>query len=117
KEPLPVSLWDQGCAWRDTAVAALEASGRNYRVAFQSGETAAQRAAMLADLAIAPFAASLIEAPLVKLGPEQNLPELESYQVRLLAGDNIDAPALAVFDHIVASFKAFKAGELECFPE
>jgi len=121
KEPLPVSLWEQGCpscsAWHDSTVAALEASGRDYRVAFQSADTAAQRAAMLADLAIAPFAASLVEAPLVRLGPEHNLPELASYHVRLMAGDDIDPPALAIFDHIVASFNAFKAGELEYFTE
>jgi DNA-binding transcriptional LysR family regulator len=114
RKPLPVSLWEKGCAWRDTAVGALEASGREYRIAYQSAQTQSQRAALLADLAIAPFAASLIEPPLVKLGPEHNLPELDNYQVRLLANPDIDAAAKAVFNHVVACFDAFKAGELEC---
>ncbi|USG60516.1 LysR family transcriptional regulator [Sneathiella marina] len=116
RDPLPVSLWEKGCAWRDTAVGALEASGREYRVAYQSAQTQAQRAAILADLAIAPFAASLIEPPLVKLGPECGLPELDNYQVRLMANPTLDPAAQAVFNHVVACFEAFKAGELECIP-
>lgn len=117
RKPLPVSLWEKGCAWRDTAVGALEASGRDYRVAYQSAQTQAQRAAILADLAIAPFAASLIEPPLVKLGAEHNLPELDNYQVRLVANSQLEPPAQAVFNHVIACFEAFKAGELECIPE
>lgn len=116
RKPLPVSLWEKGCAWRDTAVSALDGAGREYRVAYQSAQTQAQRAAILADLAIAPFAASLIEPPLVKLGAEHNLPELDNYQVRLLASPDIEPPAQAVFNHVVACFDAFKAGELECIP-
>jgi DNA-binding transcriptional LysR family regulator len=117
KDPLPVSLWEKGCAWRDTAVTALEAAGREYRVAYQSAQTQAQRAAIMADLAIAPFAASLIDPPLVKLGPEYNLPELDNYQVRLAANPDIDGAAQAVFDHVVNCFDALKAGNLDISSE
>jgi DNA-binding transcriptional LysR family regulator len=36
REPLPVSLWEEGCAWRAAAVTALGRFGREYRVAYMS---------------------------------------------------------------------------------
>src|SRR5690606_19024612 len=60
REPLPVSIWEEGCAWRAGALAALGREGRNYRVAYMSAHTAGQRAAIMADLAVAPSAQSLI---------------------------------------------------------
>jgi DNA-binding transcriptional LysR family regulator len=43
REPLPVSIWEEGCAWREGALAALGREGRNYRVAYMSAHTAGQR--------------------------------------------------------------------------
>ncbi len=114
KTPLPVSFWEPGCAWRETAVEGLDRLGIEYRVAYMSGQTTGHRAALLADLAVAPFASSLIEPPLVRLGEAEGLPELGKYQVRLLTHPDVDEVANAVFDHVVASFESFKTGELEC---
>ncbi|TIX58975.1 MAG: LysR family transcriptional regulator, partial [Mesorhizobium sp.] len=47
REPLPVSLWEEGCAWRAGALEALGREGRNYRVAYMSAHTAGQRAAIM----------------------------------------------------------------------
>lgn len=114
KTPLPVSFWESGCAWRETAVEGLDKLGIDYRVAYMSAQTTGHRAVLIADLAIAPFAASLIEAPLVRLDQSIGLPELGTYQVRLLTHPDADLVAGAVFDHVAASFESFKSGDLEC---
>ena len=49
----PVSLWEEGCAWRAGALEALGKQGsETIRVAYMSAHTAGQRSAILADLAV-----------------------------------------------------------------
>ena len=43
REPLPVSMWEEGCAWRAGALEALGREGRNYRIAYMSAHTTGQR--------------------------------------------------------------------------
>ena len=69
REPLPVSLWEEGCAWRAGALEALGREGRNYRVAYMSAHTAGQRAAIMADLAVAPLPKSFLGNDMVELPP------------------------------------------------
>ena len=70
REPLPVSLWEEGCVWRADALEALGREGRDYRVAYMSAHTAGQRAAILSDLAVAPLPKSFIGDEIVALGPQ-----------------------------------------------
>ena len=84
RTPLPLSLACQGCAWRRMALSALDRAGRPYRVVFTSDSSAGQEASMLADLAVAPFPASLLRPPLRRLGEETGLPAIGRYQVLLL---------------------------------
>jgi DNA-binding transcriptional LysR family regulator len=74
KEPLPVSVWEEGCAWRAIAIEALGRDGRNYRIAYMSAHTAGQRAAIMADLAVAPLPKSFITGDMVELGPKHGMP-------------------------------------------
>ena len=60
RKPLPVSVWEEGCAWRADALEALGRDGVEYRIAYMSAHTAGQRSAILADLAIAPLPRSFI---------------------------------------------------------
>lgn len=84
QRPLPLSMWEQGCSWRGGAVQALEEAQIPYRSAFISAHSTGQRAALLADLAVAPFPASLVDAPLIELTPEETgLPPLWTYQIAL----------------------------------
>ena len=70
REPLPVSLWEEGCAWRAGALEALGREGRNYRVAYMSAHTAGQRSAIMADLAVAPLPKSFLGSDMVELTTE-----------------------------------------------
>ena len=108
REPLPVSLWEEGCVWRADALEALGRAGRDYRVAYMSAHTAGQRAAILADLAVAPLPKSFIGDDIVALGPEEGLPSLSHYNLAMIIAPDASAPVLAAADHIRATFDAFR---------
>ncbi|MGY6707267.1 MAG: LysR substrate-binding domain-containing protein [Rhizobiaceae bacterium] len=108
REPLPVSIWEEGCAWREGALEALGREGRNYRVAYMSAHTAGQRAAILADLAIAPLPKTFMGDELVELGPKDGLPEIGVYSLGLIVASEPSAPVCAAADHMRAAFEAFK---------
>lgn len=108
REPLPVSLWEEGCAWRARALDALGRAGRNYRVAYMSAHTAGQRAAILADLAVAPLPKSFLGNEMVELGVKDGLPEIGNYDLAMIVAPEASAPVKAVADHIRATFEVFK---------
>lgn len=108
REPLPVSLWEEGCAWRARALDALGRTGRNYRVAYMSAHTAGQRAAILADLAVAPLPKSFLGNEMVELGVKDGLPEIGNYDLAMIVAPEASAPVKAVADHIRATFEVFK---------
>jgi DNA-binding transcriptional LysR family regulator len=107
RDPLPVSLWEEGCAWRAAALEALGTANRNYRVAYMSAHTAGQRAAILADLAVAPLPKSFIGDDLVELTEDDGLPAMGSYQIGMVVGPDASASVRAAADHIRATFDMF----------
>ena len=104
RNPLPVSLWEEGCIWRANAVESLAKAGREFRVAFLSEHTTGQKAAVLADLAVAPLPKYLIKDDLVALTERDGLPDLGSYNIGLQVIANPSPPVLAVADHVRAAF-------------
>lgn len=108
REPLPLSIWEEGCAWRANALEALGREGRAYRVAYMSAHTAGQRSAILADLAVAPLPKSFIGDDIVALGPMEGLPALSNYNLAMLVAPDASAPVRAAADHIRATLEAFK---------
>jgi DNA-binding transcriptional LysR family regulator len=109
REPLPISLWEEGCAWRAGALEALGREGRNYRIAYMSAHTAGQRAAILADLAVAPLPKSFLNScNLAELGTKDGMPEIGEYSLALLVAPEASAPVRAVADHIRAAFELFR---------
>ncbi|HEY5816825.1 MAG TPA: LysR substrate-binding domain-containing protein [Mesorhizobium sp.] len=109
REPLPVSVWEEGCAWRGGAIEALGREGRNYRVAYMSAHTSGQRAAIMSDLAIAPLPKSFITNDMVELGPKDGLPPIGEYSLAMLVASDASAPVRAAADHIRAAFEIFRA--------
>lgn len=107
QDPLPLSVWEDGCVWRNAALEGLAQLGRDYRVAFQSAHIAGQRAAILADLAVAPIPQSCLGGQIVAARPEHNLPPLPRYAVGLVTAASPSAPALAAKDHLRAAFDSF----------
>lgn len=114
RQPLPLAMWEHGCAWRASAADALDHAGIAYRVAYMSGNFNVQISAIEADLAIAPVPALLVEAPLVRLGHAQGLPELSTTQIRMMTRTADDCVVRAVVSHVRSCFEAWKAGDLDC---
>ena len=112
REPLPVSLWEEGCAWRAGALEALGRQGREYRVAFMSANTSGQRAAIRADLAIAPLPKSFIDDDLVALGEDDGLPEMDCYSLAMWVAPDAGAPVQAAADHFRAAFEDFRSEQM-----
>lgn len=79
--PLPLALDERGCLWRDAAIEALDKTALKYRIAFNSEQTEGLKAAVMADLAIAPLPKSMLREPLVEVPASVGLPELIHYQV------------------------------------
>jgi len=108
REPLPISLWEEGCAWRAGALEALGREGRNYRVAYMSAHTAGQRSAILADLAVAPLPKSFLGGDMVELSVKDGMPEIGNYSLAMFVAPDASAPVKAAADHIRATFELFR---------
>jgi DNA-binding transcriptional LysR family regulator len=106
REPLPLALATQGCPWRKAALNALDRAGIPYRIAYGSPHCAGQQAAMLADLAIAPFPASLIDPPFRRLGKSEGLPSLPNYQILLVRRADLGPAGETLAVEVKASFAA-----------
>lgn len=109
REPLPISVWEEGCTWRADALEALGEQGRNYRVAYMSAHTAGQRSAILSDLAVAPLPKSFLAGDMVELTEKDGMPELGNYCLAMIVAPEASAPVRAAADHIRATFENFKA--------
>lgn len=104
ERPLPVSVWEHSCAWRNLGLRSLEAIQCDYRIAYKSSHLSGQKAAILADLAVAPIPLSACENGVVPLGGEHGLPVLGDYSVGLVVRDPVSKPAEAAADHLRACF-------------
>jgi DNA-binding transcriptional LysR family regulator len=106
REPVPISVWEEGCVWRQDAISQLDKHKRSYRIAYASAHTMAQRAAVVSDLAIAPFPLSYVTDDMQVLGPQEGLPELISFDIRLLTSPSLAAPGKAVAESMRDAFNA-----------
>ncbi|RMX06532.1 LysR family transcriptional regulator [Corticibacter populi] len=104
RSPLPLALAQPGCPWRAMALDALDRTGWRYRIVYSCDHCAGQRAAMLADLAVAPFPESLVRPPLKRLD-DAGLPELGAYQLVLMKRPNGGAMEDALAAQVMAAFR------------
>ena len=102
--PLPISVWEEGCVWRKNALEGLEAEGIDYRVTFKSSYMAAQKAAILADLVVAPIPLSVCDGDIIDVTESFGLPPLTDYHVGLITQNDLHCTANAVIDHLRSSF-------------
>lgn len=107
RSPLPLALASPGCSWRRQALDALDRAGRSYRIAYSSEQCAGQEAAMMADLAVAPYPLSLIRHPLKRLEESSSLPKLGDYQIKLLRAADCSEPVDVLARHVIAAFMAY----------
>ena len=104
RKPLPVSVWEEGCAWRIAGLDGLEAQKRPWRIAFQSAHISGQKAAILADLAVAPLPVATLGGDIVEAPAKYGLPKLPEYTLGLVVRSDPSPAIEAAADHLRASF-------------
>lgn len=87
QDPLPVSVWEEGCIWRKSALDGLASIGRDYRINFMSAHIAGQKAGVLADLAVAPLPESAISGRIVSLEGRDDLPDLPDFGIGMCVAE------------------------------
>ena len=107
-DPLPVSMWDEGCVWRERAIDTLNKVGRRYRVAFMTAHASGQRTAILSDMAVAPMGESFLGPDMQILDADCGLPDAGSYELILKVGSDASPPVQAVADHFRSVFERFR---------
>jgi len=103
-DPIPVTVWDKTCAWRKAGLEGLEAQGRRYRIALESGHLSGQKSAVMADLAVAPIPRSALGGCIVEVPKEAGLPRLGTYELVLATREDLPEAASAAADHFRACF-------------
>ncbi|GGC85483.1 LysR substrate-binding domain-containing protein [Chelatococcus reniformis] len=101
-DPLPLAVAAAGCTWRAAALKALDASGRSYRIAYDSDTLLGQAAALRADLAVAPLPLSLAQGELVEVPKTAGLPALPRIHIRVSHHDGELANAVVAMVEEVA---------------
>jgi DNA-binding transcriptional LysR family regulator len=83
-DPLPLVLFSQPCRWRDPVLAALNAAGRNWRIAFESTGLAGIQAAVRAGLGAAALLPANIGTDAIAVHDQTLLPALPDVTLGLL---------------------------------
>ncbi len=84
RDPLPLAVFEPGCLFRESALAAFDKNQRPYRIAYSSESTAGLTTAALAGLAVTVLARSSVPAGLRELSPDEGFPVLPSVDIALL---------------------------------
>lgn len=103
QSPLPISVWEDGCVWRRGALRGLEAQNRDYHITFKSSNISAQKAAIMADLAVAPLPESTCTGDVIALDSHYGLPELADFAIGMMIAEGVSPPVEAVADHLRAT--------------
>ncbi|HVI86999.1 MAG TPA: LysR substrate-binding domain-containing protein [Dongiaceae bacterium] len=82
RQPLPLSLVSDTCAFRPVVLKALQQASIDWRTVFENG-IEATRAIVRSDLAVTAWLTSTVPADLAVLGRESGLPDLPSFAINL----------------------------------
>jgi len=106
QEPLPLALFQSGCAFRDWALAGLDGIGRPYRIAYTSASFSSILAAVTAGLAVTALCRSVLPAGVRPLGVAEGFPPLPMTALTLHRGRPGSAVAECLAGFIRESFGA-----------
>ncbi|XYK79433.1 MAG: LysR family transcriptional regulator [Labrenzia sp.] len=110
RDPLPLAVSTPGCPWRRAARIALDGAQKPYRISYTSFHSAGQEAALLADLAVAPFPASVVEPPLQVLDDRHGLPKIGDYHIVMKQRPRAGRATHAFAEHVEECFKEITLG-------
>ena len=105
-ETLPLAVAGADCIYTQWARSALEAVGRDYRLAYHSTNGAAIQAVVSAGLALMICMESLVTEDLRILGSEDGLPALPSMNLHLLRNPQMASPITdCLAEYILEGFR------------
>lgn len=110
RDPLPLAVSTPGCPWRRAARNALDKAQKPYRISYTSFHSAGQEAALVADLAVAPFPASVVEPPLQVLDERHGLPTLGDYHIVMKEHPRAGRATHAFAEHVEECFREIALG-------
>jgi hypothetical protein len=106
-DPVPLAVAAGDCAWRRTALRALEAAGRRYRIAYTSDTQAGTLTPVIAGLAVTISPAPVVPAGVRILPPGDSLPALGEAGILLMQAREPRQPLTdALAAHIRDTFRA-----------
>jgi DNA-binding transcriptional LysR family regulator len=106
QNPLPLAMFNSDCFCRIWACNALDAAGRDYRIAYNSSSLSALMAIVSAGLAVTAQLESLITQDMRILGDAEDLPLLPEASIMLLRNLNTPSPITeCLAEHIIEGFK------------
>lgn len=97
RQPLPVSLVADTCAFRPAVLDTLAQHGRDWRVVFENGNLEATTGTVRADLTVSAWLASTVPSDLQILAPDDGLPELPLFAINLHLPQHALSPAVRTF--------------------
>jgi DNA-binding transcriptional LysR family regulator len=105
-DPLPLALSRTSCSWGKAAISALEAEGRNYRLAYTSASQMGTHAPVMAGLAVTVSTISWVPDGLRVVRREEGLPDLPDFGIMLARGRDAQQPVTDVLArHITDTFR------------
>ncbi|MPR03879.1 LysR family transcriptional regulator [Pseudomonas sp. MAFF 212408] len=105
-EALPLAISGTDCLYTQWTRAALDAAGRDYRMAYHSSNVAAIQAVVNAGLAVMVCMESLLTDDLRVLGSDEGFPPLPSMNLHLLRNPGMTSPITeCLADYIVEGFR------------
>ncbi|WP_454739150.1 LysR family transcriptional regulator [Cupriavidus necator] len=93
---VPLAVFPDPCIYRESAVAALGATARNWRLAFESSSMAGCLSAALSGFAVTPIARSQMREGLRELGTAEQMPALPHVKFYAFARQNLPASVALV---------------------
>ena len=105
-DAVPLAVSGADCVYTQWTQAALDATGRDYRLAYHSTNVAAILAVVSAGLAAMICMESLVTEDLRVLGSDEGFPALPSMNLHLLRNPQMTSPITeCLAEHIVEGFK------------
>ncbi|AZF20462.1 Transcriptional regulator, LysR family [Pseudomonas sp. R4-35-07] len=105
-DAMPLAVSGDDCVYTQWARAALDAAGRDYRLAYHSSNGAAILAVVSAGLAAMISMESLVPQDLRVLGSDEGFPPLPSMHLRLLRNPQMTSPITeCLADYILEGFR------------
>jgi DNA-binding transcriptional LysR family regulator len=83
-DPVPLAMFPEGCRCRPSALAALDAAGRPWRIAFTSTHLPGIHSAVNAGMAVTILASCSIPQNWRRLGPAEGFPELPPLDISMI---------------------------------